>query len=140
MCYGDGRERFGLYKGTIKAKRIFSEQMQKARNRKENNMDAVKFLREYKRICLTHCRCKDCPLYNAVGSVCSIRACNDYDISEAVEIVENWSRENPEELGKKYVIEIDKITINGLYRIKGTTLLLDREELKTLEEYNESEE
>lgn len=106
-------------------------------------MDAVKFLREFGRMCSKHIGCKDCPLkvtdrclYNGHYS----GKMSQEELERAVGIIENWSRENPEEIGKKYIIEIDKITINGLYRIKGTTLLLDREELEKLEEYKDSEE
>ena len=97
-------------------------------------MDAVKFLKESKRICLTHARCKDCPLNTAAGSVCSIRTCNDDDLSKAVEIVENWSEENPKELGKKYIIEIDKVEGSSC-RVKGAKWWVYRAELEKLEEY-----
>ena len=106
-------------------------------------MDTVKFLREFGRMCNEHISCKDC-LFKGTG-MCLYNG--DYygkisqeEAERAVRIVENWSRANPEEIGKKYIIEIDKVTVNDLCRIKGTTCLLDREELEQLEEYKESEE
>ena len=61
------------------------------------------------------------------------------DQERIVGIVENWSKEHPEELDKKYIIEISMIVDKGLYRIKGTDCWLSKEELEQLEEYAENE-
>ena len=111
-------------------------------NRKENNMDAVKFLGEYQRMCSRH-RCKDCPV-KKVTNLCLYNG--DYsekmpqeELERAVEIVENWSKENPEEIGKKYIIEIDAVDKD--YKGYHTNIgWLSKSQLEQLEEYKESEE
>ena len=63
------------------------------------------------------------------------------ELERAVEIVENWCKEYPEKLGKKYIVELDKAACSNLsYRIKGTGCWLNMAELERLEEYAESEE
>ena len=102
-------------------------------------MDAVKFLREFKRMCKNH-NCKDCPAWKLPFCFGDCKNLSQEKQERMVEIVENWSEENPEEIGKKYIIEIEKITYYGNYKIKGINHLLGREDLKKLEEYKESEE
>ena len=120
----------------------FEEKSQLAVDRKENNMDAVKFFKEYERMCDSHNTCDKCPANDITGCAYNpVKGYRDINIIKVVEIVEKWSKENPEELGKKYIIEIDEVQDNGFsYRIKGTECWLDRKDLKNLEEYNESEE
>ena len=105
-------------------------------------MDAVKFLREFSRMCSKHDSCKNC--LGVKAHLC-IGDCENISQEESewiVEIVENWSRENPEEIGKKYIIEIDKVKHdcgNKIYHIKDG-LWISEETIAKLEEYNESEE
>lgn len=108
-------------------------------------MDAVKFLKEFGRMCSKHIGCKDCPLkegknlclYNGYYS----GKMSQEELERAVEIVENWCKEYPEKLGKKYIVELDKAACSNLsYRIKGTGCWLNMAELERLEEYAESEE
>ncbi len=87
-------------------------------------MDAVKFLKERDRMCENH-SCKECP----IGKITMMGDCS-YDRKEAekiVEVVKNWSRENPDLIGKKYIIEIDKVVFDSVYkktmlRVKGVEL------------------
>ena len=100
-------------------------------------MDAVKFLQERDRMC-ERFECNDCP----IGKITLMKNCEylSEDVEKIVEAVEKWSKENPEEIGKKYIIEIDAITKNSCH-VKGTgNMWFDRDYLKSLEEYKESEE
>lgn len=59
-------------------------------------MDAVKYLREHKRICDKYEDCDDCPMSetnNRYGIICG--SLNEEHPEEAVAIVEKWSAENP---------------------------------------------
>ena len=75
-------------------------------------MDAVKFLRESKRMCFSRDKCSTCPFLEK-EVVCCIKSCTDKQLSEMAEIIENWSKENPEEVGKKYIIEVDGVNKYG---------------------------
>lgn len=101
-------------------------------------MDAVKFLRERNRICKGHEECNGCPI-RKITKRCDLFGKDVEKIVEVVATVENWSKEHPEEIGKKYIIEIDEGD-GYLYRIKGINEWLNKEELGQLEEYKESEE
>lgn len=102
-------------------------------------MDAVKFLKEKERMCNNYSSCDCCPIAIKWGCPCT-RVINE-NYGELVNLVENWSKDNPEKLGNKYIIEIDKISVNGFsHRIKGTDCWINREELEQLKEYKESEE
>ena len=102
-------------------------------------MDAVKFVREFRRMCRKYYLCANCPLDKML--LCdSNKELSQEEAERTVRIVEKWSKENPEEIGKKYIIEIDAITKNSCH-VKGTgNLWFDRGYLKSLEEYKESEE
>jgi hypothetical protein len=66
--------------------------------------------------------CGDCPLNDVTSVTCNIRRCIGDELSKIVEIVEKWSRENPEIIGKKYIIEIDKVDRDRgrkQYHVKG---------------------
>jgi hypothetical protein len=51
-------------------------------------MDAVKFMKEYKRLCDEYSACVGCPLK-------SYGDCIDADPEELVKVVEAWSKEHP---------------------------------------------
>lgn len=56
-------------------------------------MDAVKFIKEYHRLCKSQDDCyRDCPL-SGVGCMHEEEF---YDVEKAVEIVEKWSAEHPQ--------------------------------------------
>ena len=119
----------------------YGKDLKKARNRKENNMDAVKFMKEKKRMCRAYNLCSECPVAVKLGSVCKLTLEENYE--ELVKIVENWSRENPKYVGKKYIIEIDRATHTSggdLFYIKGTDGYLENKELDKLEEYRKTTE
>ena len=104
-------------------------------------MDAVKFMQEYNRMCRSHGECKDCLLYkaNCFNPIDDPREESEY--SELVQAVERWSRENPEIIGKKYIIEIDKADRDRgrkQYHVKGAEgYWLSKGNLIGLEEYKE---
>lgn len=102
-------------------------------------MDAVKFLKERDRMC-ERVECDNCP----IGKITLMKNC-DYereDIENIVEAVENWSKENPKEVGKKYIIEIDKVDRDRgrkQYHIKGAQgFWISDGNLTGLEEYEGS--
>ncbi len=95
-------------------------------------MDAVKLLEETRRMCDTYDACEDCPA-NARGNVvdCRVDIMQAIDASDAVAIVEKWSKEHPlktrqsvfleqwpnAELDSNDVIVIDPCDINKtIYR------------------------
>lgn len=107
-------------------------------------MEAVKFMKEYNRMCKIYFDsegCKGCPLKNkyCFDTFCS--PINESSYNEVTETVERWSKENPEELGKKYIIEIDMVKHdcgNKLYHVKDGPWVSEGTIAK-LEEYKESE-
>lgn len=105
-------------------------------------MDAVKFLREYRRMCTARKRCLDCPMRDIKRYTCSLSTYNnDDELNKMIEIVKNWSRENPEIIGKKYIIEIDEVDRDRgrkQYHIKGAQgFWISDGNLTDLEEYKE---
>lgn len=59
-------------------------------------MDAVKFLKEYKRICDEYDYCKNCPVREVFGN--SILSCNEWVVrnpEKAVKVVEDWIKALP---------------------------------------------
>lgn len=60
-------------------------------------MDAVKYLKEKKRMCKTK-RCEECPLYSEdeLGITVYCDGLQEEHLEKAVEIVEKWSKENPQ--------------------------------------------
>lgn len=60
-------------------------------------MDAAKYIIEFYRMCDFYPRCKNCPLYplnNGTDKSCNLYI-KEYP-NKAVEIVEKWSKENPQ--------------------------------------------
>jgi hypothetical protein len=94
-------------------------------------MDAVKFMKERIRMCKNYSECKDCPITLKLKTTCTLQLEEDYE--ELVKIVENWSKKNPEQIGKKYIIEIDEVDGNSC-RIKGLSVWLGTSQLERLEE------
>ena len=56
-------------------------------------MDALKFLKERKRMCSSYKNCKGCPLYN-INCVINNNI-SDKDCERNAAAVEKWSKENP---------------------------------------------
>ena len=106
-------------------------------------MDAVKFMKEYNRMCKSYFdneECEECPLKNNYCFETYLVPENVISYEDVVNTVKAWGKEHPEEIGKKYIIEIDAITKNSCH-VKGTgNLWFDRGYLKSLEEYKKSEE
>lgn len=105
-------------------------------------MDAVKFMEEYRRMCNKYGDCVGCPMEGEPLCQCNDRKISHKESKRMAEIVENWSKENPEEVGKKYIIEIDEVETNFRYRyhIKGTEIWLSDADFADIKKYNESEE
>jgi hypothetical protein len=102
-------------------------------------MDAVKFLEVYSRICSKHGGCVNCPLEGEPFCQCTGEKLSHEELERVVEVAENWNKENPEELGKKYIIEIDEVD-GYTCRIKDISVWLGKSQLERLKEYKESEE
>ena len=117
-------------------------------DKKENNMDAVKFMKEYNRMCKSYFdkyECEGCPLKNNYCFETNFVPENEISYEDVANTVKVWSKRNPEEVGKKYIIEVDLFDdTNGTplqYHIKGTvTGWVSKKELESFEEYKESEE
>lgn len=60
-------------------------------------MDAVKFIKEAKRMCQRYEKCEACPVYGDGYDDCRIDAMHDIDEEIAVDIVEKWANEHPRE-------------------------------------------
>ena len=58
-------------------------------------MDAVMFLREWKRACDIYEECKGCPLYTVRRTFCMPSAAGKRDFEKNVKAIEEWTRHNP---------------------------------------------
>jgi len=56
-------------------------------------MDAVKYIKARKRACNKFSKCRDCPLGKFTDGNCG----EDNNVEQAVEALEKWTKENPEE-------------------------------------------
>lgn len=65
-------------------------------------MDAVKYLKERSRMCKNHTCCSSCPLDEEARDCRNTEKINP---EEAVEIVEKWSKENPQKTIKQDFLE-----------------------------------
>nr|DAG02117.1 MAG TPA: hypothetical protein [Myoviridae sp. ct4uh47] len=60
-------------------------------------MDALKFLKERKRMCISHEYCEGCPL-KAVD-------CSDEECEKIIAVVEQWSKEHPRKTRQSVLLE-----------------------------------
>ena len=67
-------------------------------------MDAVKFLKESKRLCASFESCGDCPLCARYGCMIEPETEEDGEVIEV--IVEKWSAEHPEKTRKSEFLKI----------------------------------
>lgn len=68
-------------------------------------MDALKFIKEAKRMCQSYEDCEACPA-NADGfDDCRIDSMHDIDAENAVNIVEKWAKEHPEKTRQDVFLE-----------------------------------
>ena len=60
-------------------------------------MDAELYLKEQERLCKSYKRCGDCPAFGVeYNEDCRLSIeSNHFQVEKALEIVENWSKENP---------------------------------------------
>ena len=66
-------------------------------------MDAVEFLRERRRMCDSHRRCKGCPLEEGKCVVSDVAPDEDY--KRIVAAVEQWSKEHPRKTRQSVFLE-----------------------------------
>lgn len=59
-------------------------------------MDAVKFLKEIKRLCKQQEHCNKCPLYGKCSETDTQQDSDSDNINELVRAVEEWSAEHPQ--------------------------------------------
>lgn len=67
------------------------------------SMDALKFLRERKRMCNCYKDCKGCPLYDSNCVIDS--AISDEDCGRIAATVEKWSKEHPRKTRQSVFLE-----------------------------------
>lgn len=58
----------------------------------------VEFIREWKRMCLSNQKCKDCDAFLPIDGICrfNIKECNPELLEATARIVQKWSDEHPE--------------------------------------------
>lgn len=95
-------------------------------------MDAVKFVKEYLRMCTKVDECEDCPVYKTDFCTVPAKERSQESAEEIVELVEEWSAAHPRktrqsvfleqwpeaELTKDGVISICPIAVSAAYRNK----------------------
>ena len=93
-------------------------------------MDAVKYLRERKRICDKYEDCDGCPMSetnNRYGIICG--SLNEEHPEEAVAIVEKWSKEHPAKTRQSAILNVfpnAKLLKNGAIVICPKVVETDR--------------
>lgn len=98
-------------------------------------MDAVKFLEIYSRMCSKYVGCGGCPFEGELLCQANYEKFSHEESERIVKIAEDWSRENPEEVGKKYIIEINDVD-NSIYNCYHTNIgWISKSQLEQLEEY-----
>ena len=103
-------------------------------------MDAVKFMKEYNRMCKSYFdneACKECPLKNNYCFETYLVPENEISYEDVANTVKAWSKENPEEIGKKYIIEIDAVDNSSYHCYRTSIGWLSKSQLANLEEYKE---
>lgn len=60
-------------------------------------MDALKFVKDFRRLCYSHDCCVDCPCFKDSNENCNLLSVNltDKEIIKYIEIVEEWAKEHP---------------------------------------------
>lgn len=69
-------------------------------------MDALKFIKEAKRMCQSYEECEACPA-DAKGNFvdCRVDIMQDIDVADAVAIVEKWAKEYPKKTRQSVFLE-----------------------------------
>ena len=60
-------------------------------------MDAIKFIKESNRMCLSFDQCVGCPAIDKCSSLCKMNPDRECSAEEKLSIVEKWSEEHPVE-------------------------------------------
>ena len=58
-------------------------------------MDAIKFIKESNRMCLSFDQCVGCPAIDKCSSLCKMNPDRECSAEEKLSIVEKWSKEHP---------------------------------------------
>ena len=67
-------------------------------------MDALEFLKEWRRICKKQNYCIECPIYNECND--KLRHRNDKTLEEFIETMQRWSKEHPKKTYKDVFLEV----------------------------------
>ena len=68
-------------------------------------MDAVKFVKEYLRICTNVDECNDCPVYKTDFCTVPVKERSQESAEEIVELVEEWSAAHPRKTRQSVFLE-----------------------------------
>lgn len=91
-------------------------------------MDAVKFVKEYLRICTKVDECEDCPVYKTDFCTVPAKECSQESAEEIVELVEEWSAAHPRKTRQSVFLEQwpeAELDTNGAVAICPTILSSD---------------
>lgn len=72
-------------------------------------MNALDFVKAFRRMCKEYANCSDCPLYKydlTCGQILSLSPALNFDIEQLINLVEKWDKEHPV---KTRLTEIQKI-------------------------------
>ena len=83
-------------------------------------MDAVKFVKEYLRMCKKVDECEDCPVYKTDFCAVPAKERSQESAEEIVELVEEWSAAHPRKTRQSVFLEQypeAKTDVNGVLRV-----------------------
>ena len=91
-------------------------------------MDAVKFVKEYLRMCTKVDECEDCPVYKTDFCTAPAKERSQESAEEIVELVEEWSSAHPRKTRQSVFLEQwpeAELDTNGAVAICPTILSID---------------
>ena len=91
-------------------------------------MDAVKFVKEYLRMCTKVDECEDCPVYKTDFCTVPAKERSQESAEEIVELVEEWSAAHPRKTRQSVFLEQwpeAELDTNGAVAICPTILSID---------------
>ena len=100
-------------------------------------MDALKFMKEKKRMCASYNFCYQCPIDAVNHYTCnSVILKEETELQKIIEIVKQWSKDHPEIVGDKYIVEIDCVADGGeRLHIKDLDIWVKKRNLSKLKKY-----
>ena len=82
---------------------------------------ALEFLKEGRRMCKSYPDCKGCQLENSpCGFIRGIVGCSDSEVRCAIEVVEQWSKENPVMTNAKKFEEVFGFSLENTFILPST--------------------